>query len=255
MTARCVFRQELDGRQLEVWDEGRKRSLWFDDQVLQTEIDRRDPKRLPNPANRAMLAHLLFGPVPRRVLLGGCGGGGIARWFHARAPEIRGEAAEISATVAGVARDWFDFPGTTSRWRLRQTDVRDLLHQTDQTYDFVLFDLEENQQTPDWLTTPEFLDACRRRLRRSGVLTLNLIAEDATRFAGALATIRQRFDRRVLCLPVPGHHNIIVLGFMAPPALDDLDGRARQAEARWGIEFPRLLQRLRRANPPGSGVF
>lgn len=254
-TARRVFRQELDTGWIEVWDRGQRRSLWFDDAILQSEIDRRDAASLPNPANRAMLAHLLFGQRPRRVLLGGCGGGGIARWFHAQDPGIHGDAVEISPAVAQVARDWFDFPGPHSNWRLQLGDLRDLLSSAGTSYDFILCDLAERQQTPEWLTAPEFLAHCRRRLDRTGVLTLNCIADQRERFALALWQVRQAFSQRVLCLPVPSHDNVMLMAFAAPPDTADLTARAAQAQARWGLEFPRFLARLRRHNPPGSGVF
>ena len=176
MTAHCIYREENQDAHLEIWQEGERRSLWFDDVILQSEIHVHDPAVLPNPVNRTMLAHLMFDLPLRRVLLAGCGGGAIARWLHARAPEVHGQAVELSETVARLAREYFDFPPhQQSRWRLTIGDIREFLGRGRERYDFILVDLEENQTTPAWVTDQEFLGRCRDRLPPTGTLTLNLI--------------------------------------------------------------------------------
>ena len=67
-----------------------------------------DPAVLPNPVNRAMLAHLMLDLPLQTVLLAGCGGGAVARWLNARAPEVVGDAVELSPTVARLAHEYFD---------------------------------------------------------------------------------------------------------------------------------------------------
>ena len=122
--ARCIYREEHGDIHVEVWDEAGRRSLWFDDVILQSEIDLHRPDSLPNPVNRAMLAHLMFDRPQQQVLLAGCGGGAIARWFNARSPSTRGIAVELSATVARLAHEYFDFPPTGSHWHLEIADIR-----------------------------------------------------------------------------------------------------------------------------------
>ena len=75
MAGHCIYREENDDTHLEIWEDDDRRSLWFDDVILQTEINIHDPAVLPNPVNRTMLAHLMFGLPLQRVLLAGCGGG------------------------------------------------------------------------------------------------------------------------------------------------------------------------------------
>lgn len=254
MAERLLHEQTADGW-LEVWQDGDRRSLWFDDQVLQSEIDLNDPTRLPNPANRAMLAHLMFGQSPRRVLLAGCGGGGIARWFAARSPDTRGVAVERCSRVAEIARSHFQFPAANRGWTLERADVRDYLAEPRAAFDFILVDIAERGYTPDWASEPEFLRYSRLALSPAGILTLNLLARDRDEFTARLYRIRQAFDRHTLCLGVPEHDNVLVLAFSTPPDLDDLDARLPERQRHWGLEFDRMLNRLRRQNPPGSGVF
>ncbi|MCB1725457.1 MAG: fused MFS/spermidine synthase [Chromatiaceae bacterium] len=255
MLARCIYREEHDDTHVEIWEEGDRRSLWFDDVILQTEIYLHDAAVLPNPVNRFMLAHLMFGLPLRRVLLAGCGGGAIARWFHARAPEIRGEAVELSPVVARLAREYFDFPDpSTSGWSLRVEDVREYVVHSEFRYDFVLLDLEEAQSTPDWLTGNEFLDRCRRRLSPQGVLTLNLIVNETTDTGVALQQVREVFGPDILLLTEPDHDNLLVMVFRGMPPESPDDAQLARRGQRWGMDFRRMAARITRlsGDPPGD---
>ena len=249
MAARCIYREENTEARLEIWEEDDRRSLWFDDVILQSEIHTQDPAVLPNPVNRAMLAHLMSDPPLNSVLLAGCGGGAIARWLNARAPEVKGDAVELSPTVARLAREYFDFPKPQSNWRLLVGDIREHLVNCDRHYDFILVDLEENQLTPTWISDESFLRNCYDRLTESGTLTLNLIAEDNTASSAALLRIRQVFSAGIALLSDPGHDNLLVLA--ARRGIPDMAGTAQldSVGRRWGIDFATLAGRMTRLDP------
>jgi len=245
--SRCIYREEHDNTHLEIWEEDDRRSLWFDDVILQSEIHMHDPAVLPNPVNRAMLAHLMFDLPLRSVLLAGCGGGAIARWIHARAPETRGVAVELSATVARLAREYFDFPpAEQSHWQLQVEDIREHLAHGHSEADFILVDLEENQQTPAWLTENAFLTSCREHLSPDGVLTLNLIVDNAAAAGGALLRIRKVFGPDILLLDEPAHDNLLVMAFRgSTPPIPGSDQLIRLGR-HWGIDFSALADRTTR---------
>lgn len=248
--ARCIYREEHEDTHLEIWDDGDRRSLWFDDVILQSEIHLQDPAVLPNPVNRAMLAHLMFETPLRSVLLAGCGGGAIARWLNARAPAVDGVAVELSHTVARLAREYFDFPlPRESRWRMIIDDVRNHVAGTGDgppDYDFILVDLEEHQSTPNWLTGEPFLSDCRDRLTPNGVLTLNLIVDDSLVAGEALRRVRRVFGPELLILQPPAHDNLLVMAFRAgAPALPDGD-TLKQLGRHWGLDFVTLASRITR---------
>jgi len=247
MRTRTLHREDSPHGPLLVEQTGTLRELHFGNGITQSQIDLETPDRLPLAANRAMLAHLLFGQRPRAVLLAGCGGGAIARWLHARAPQVRGCAVELSPTVARLAREYFDFPRPDrSNWRLLVQDVREHLLRSRRYYDFILVDLEENQATPAWLTESAFLQACRNRLSRSGGLTINLIVDDARRTGAALHRIREVFGPDILLLTEPEHDNLLVLAFRdGMPELPPRDALARLG-MRWGIDFVSLAGRITR---------
>lgn len=252
MRSRVLHRENGPHGPLVVEQTGTVRELHFANDITQSQIDLADPGHLPLAANRAMLAHLAFGQRPRSVLLAGCGGGAIARWFAARSPATRGTAVELDPRVASLARRYFEFPDS---WELQVGDVRDHLAGCSGAYDFILVDIEVDGRTPPWLTDPEFLCNARRALTTAGVLTLNLVAERGADLLLKLAAIRRAFDRRTLCLSIPEHDNLLVLALRRRP---DLHGLARQVHtraARWGLELDTLLERLIKENPRGSGVF
>lgn len=252
MPGRVLHRAQGRHGPLVVEQTGTLRELHFANGITQTLIDLQDPGRLPLAANRAMLAHLVFGQHPRTVLLAGCGGGAIARWFAARAPATRGTAVELDPQVAALAHDYFEFPDS---WQLQVGDVRDHLAAGGHAYDFILVDIEVDGRTPDWVGDGGFLRSCRDALTPAGVATFNLVAERHDTLLAKLQVIRQVFDRRTLCLSIPRHDNLLVLAFRRRPALADLERHTPARAARWGLELERLLARLRRENPTGSGVF
>jgi spermidine synthase len=249
---RVLHREQGAHGPLVVQQSGTLRELHFDNGITQSLIDLEAPDRLPLAANRAMLAHLAFGQRPRTVLLAGCGGGAIARWFAVRSPRTRGTAVEIDPQVASLARRYFGFPAD---WRLQVGDVRDHLATATSRYDFILLDIEEDGHTPAWLADDGFLADCQRALTPAGVATFNLVAEDRDGLLTKLAAIRAAFARRTLTLSIPDHDNVLLLAFRRRPVLHRLGPRVTARTARWGLELPTLLARLRRENPPGSGIF
>lgn len=214
-----------------------------------------------------MLAHLLFVEPPARVLLAGCGGGALARWFNARLPQTHGVAVEHSTKVIELALEVFDFPGTDTGWQIKHADVRDFLANQNEQFDFILFDLDEQGNTPGWLQEPAFLSRCQQCLTPSGVLTINVLAHDAQALVKTLWPLRQVFPDLTCCLSNQQNSNIMILAFNSRPDthsgsgsdpqsdIGQLERQAEQARQRYDIEFDVFYQQLLKDNPPGSGIF
>jgi len=254
LNEKLIYQQATQDGQIQVWQDDDKRSLWFDRVILQSEIFLSDPAVLPNEANRAMLAHLMFGQRPQNILLAGCGGGAIARWFNARSPQTQGDAVELSADVAEVAKEWFDFPNKQSHWQLHVADIRDFINESQKIYDFILVDLEEDQYSPRWLSDKRFLKACKNRLSEHGVLTLNIIPKNAQHYTEALWNIRQVFEHRTLSLPVSGHDNQLILAFKQAPDTSQIKTTSEAAAKHWGLKLAPYWRSIQQHNPPGSGI-
>jgi spermidine synthase len=250
-----IYSAEEGPLQIAVREAEGLRWLDFGDGGVQSAIDPGDAGRLVLPLNQAMLAGLMLVPTPQRVLLLGTGGGAIARFFAQREPACHGDAIEHSAAVAEIARQFFDFPTENTGWSLHLGEAREFIAETSQRYDLLIVDIAENQHTPQWLSDADFLGHCRERLTATGVLVLNLIPLDAEDFARSLAPVRLAFPGTTACLSVPGQHNILLLAFREPVTDTHPEARLSALSQHWGLPFAEFLQRMRRENPPGSGVF
>lgn len=254
-----LFQQLVDGILATVEQAGDTRTLLFDSGLIQSRIDVHHADKLPLPGNRLMLSHLMFGKIPDNILLAGCGGGSIARWFNAVSPSCHGTAIETSAEIIALARKYFDFPGADTNWNIRQDDIRQFitskLRAHDETYDFILFDIEEHGATPAWLIQPQFLENCKKLLSACGVITFNIVTRTAEDFARALLPVRQVFPGKTYCLNSQDSQNIMITAFASRPDSRQLEQAAQQAKQRFHIEYDLIYQQLLRDNPSGSGIF
>ncbi len=253
--ATILHQQKIaNGSIIRIWQQGDLRYLDFDDGLLQSAIDLQRPDYLPSPLNRAMLAGVIFSPSINKVLLAGTGGGATARFLAQQLPRIQGKAVEVSAEVADIARQYFDFPAS---WPIHIESIQRYLAKPQTHFDLILLDIAVTQKTPDWLLNAEFLQQCRHCLSATGHLALNLLVDDAEGFLEALRIIRQVFDRRTICLSLENHRNIVVFAFNAMPAfLPPLNPERLQVlEQDWSIEFITFYQRMQKENPAGSGIF
>jgi len=247
-----LFQKHTPDGLVEVLDTPPLRSLYLDG-IEQTRIDLDHPELLSSVVHRSLLACLLFIETPKTVLLGGLGGGALARFLHHRQPEMQGDAVEINETIAMLARDYFDFPG--QHWQLTVADIR---HWHKRAYDLMIIDIAEGEQTPDWLSSEQMLSQLQGKLSAQGVLAFDLLVDDAAVFTRALANLRKVFRRQTLCLAVPGHKNIIIFAFNQRPencSIQALNLRAESLTALWGLEFAAFIQQLQKDNPENNGIF
>jgi len=247
-----LFQKHTADGLIEILDTPPLRCLHLDG-IEQTRIDPDHPELLSSVVHRSLLACLLFIETPQTVLLGGLGGGALARYLHHRQPDIRGDAVEINETIAMLARDYFEFP--EQHWQLAVADIRQW-HK--RAYDLMIIDIAEGELTPEWLSSEQMLSQLQGKLSARGILAFDLLVDDAISFTRALANIRKIFRRQTLCLAVPEHKNIIVFAFNQLPencSIQELNLRAESLVALWGLEFAVFIKQLQKDNPENNGVF
>ena len=249
---KLLFQEQTHVGLIEIWQHGHHRWLNID-AVEQTRIDSEKPNQLVSSLHHYFLTVLLFIDTPKTVLLGGLGGGAIARYLYNKNPEIEGSAIEVDKTIASLAKDYFYFP--KNQWNII---VDDLQNVDEGSYDFIVIDIADDDLTPVWLTTEKMLIQLKQQLTESGVLAINLLVTDAQALSQALEVSRNIFDRRTLCVSVPDHRNIILFAFNQSPqynSIDELEKRSQQLANVWGLDFTVLLEQLQKDNPIGSGVL
>lgn len=247
-----LSKRQASGDLIEVVDSNNLRYLYIN-QIEQSSVDIHHPEQLTSPLHQYFLASLLFTPLPKTVLLGGLGGGAIARYLHHINPEIKGCAVEINKDIASIARDYFFFP--ERNWKLVIDDIQ---RYNKGCYDLMVLDIAENALTPNWLSSEKLLAQLQSQLSRNGVLAINLLLKDAASFKQILMMIRGVFLRRTLCVSVPGYKNIIVFAFNQQPQYNEsfeLESRVDTLTKLCGFNFSGIVEQINKDNPKGSGVI
>lgn len=226
------------------------RSLHIGSDTIQSAMRIARPNDLELAYTRSMMAFLLFQDRPGRVLMVGLGGGSLAKFVYHRMPDTVSEVLEIRPEVVAVAHRLFGVPASDERFILRVCDGADFVTRDGTAYDVIVVDGYDGDAQVEELSTQAFYSDCRRRLVAQGVLVVNLWGSDR-RFDDYLQRIEAAFPAGTLCLPAEKPGNVIVFAFReAPgdPRWTELEGRARELEARYGLEFGKFVCGLRKMN-------
>lgn len=238
---------------IEVVEDGTYRSLHFGTDAKQSSMLLRDPVQLTLSYTRAMCATLLFCSPPRRILLLGLGGGSLAKFFLCHYPGSHIDAVEFRPQVHRVAQRFFALPDDP-RLQLHYQDAGEFVRGAAKghgDYDLILIDTFLDYGIAYSVCQRDFFNDCRGRLKRDGVLGINLWADDRLHAGDFLEDISESFNKQLLSLPVEGKANIIAIASRLgeiKKRLHRVDERARELEQQTGLEFPRLLNALRKAN-------
>ena len=236
---------------VEISEQDGVRYLHLGSSTIQSGMRLSDPDDLALSYTRSMMAFLLFVPEPQRVLSVGLGGGSINKWMYRKFPAATQVVLELNPRVIAAARRYFHLPPDDERLEVIQGYGAQWVAEHPDSADVVLVDGYDGQSQVEELTTPEFYVAAARALRRDGVLVVNLWGSDR-KFDDNLQRIESAFEGQVTCVPAQQKGNIIVLAFKRRPAQsrwDELRDRARELEARYGLEFLRFVEVMKRLNP------
>ena len=257
--ADTLLRRVGDGpHAIEVHDDGDTRWLKFGVGAIQSRVRLDAPLALPLPYTLGMVAPLLFKREFDQILMFGLGGGALLRFYHRYFGHANFEVVDNNSLVAKVARAYFDAPTDDARVSLTIGDARDQFIASEQQYDLIMVDLFNAHGLPDWLRGPEFHRDCRERLRTGGLSVTNLWVNDRDEMLKITQGLKQAYDDNVLLLTPPGSQNLIVLAFndaSGPFDLPALYARARELREATALEFPRLVDALRRTNRTESNCL
>ena len=139
-----------------------------------------DPLFLLGLYTRVMMLSLAWCPNPRRVYMVGFGGGRIPMVLHHYLPDVVVESTEMETTVVQLAQRYFGIE-LGERMRVAVEEGREYLtrRSADHLYDMIMIDcFGGSGQHPFHLSTVEFYQLCKQRLRPGGVVTTNLSVAD-----------------------------------------------------------------------------
>ena len=151
-----------------------------------------------------------LGRPPERLAILGNGAGTTVRAYGRYFPATRIDAVEIDGELFDIGRRYFglrDRPGL----RMFAEDARPFLRRTDRRYDAIFVDAYRQPYIPFYLTTREFFELARDRLRPGGVVVVNVgHPEGSDRLEKVLTTtIREAFPN-VLRDPIEPTNTLLV---------------------------------------------
>jgi spermidine synthase len=121
--------------------------------------------------------HLVLGFLaaeryPRRVAILGNAAGTTSRAFEEFFPRTRVDGVEIDPELSEIGRRFFDM--NNPRLHLYHEDARPYMRGSDALYDQISLDTYRQPYIPFYLTTREFFETVRERLRAAGALIVNV---------------------------------------------------------------------------------
>lgn len=246
-----IHKQVAADLTVEVSEKNGVRCLHLGSSTVQSAMRLSRPNELELSYTRCMMAFLLFRPLPRQVAMIGLGGGSLAKFVYHHMPQARILAVEVHPQVVAAARQYFFLPDDPERLDVVIADGAEHVRSLANFADVLLVDgYASDGQAPE-LATLAFYESCARVLKEDGVMVTNLFVSEP----GLDAHLRQLehvFAGRVLCLADEHRGNLIVMGFATrqdSPNWKALRERARDLEARYGLEFPRFVDELKGMNP------
>jgi spermidine synthase len=118
-----------------------------------------------------VLGFAAFDEPPRRVAILGNAAGTTSRAYEEFFPRTRIDGVEIDGELSEIGREYFDM--NNPRLHLYHEDARPFLRRIDAEYDQISVDAYRQPYIPFYLTTEEFFETVRDRLRPGGVLVVN----------------------------------------------------------------------------------
>lgn len=248
---RIIHRDKRGGNEVIVADDGNRRSLYLNDDTLQSSMYLDKPATLVMEYSHAMMCALLFVSRPRRILLIGLGGASLVRFLFDLIPDTVIEVAEIDAGVIEAARKFFFLGEDNGRLLVYQQPGEEMVRQklaVGTAYDLVLVDAFDDHGAARALLERPFLDNCRRLLTADGVFAMNLWNRPQDRFPSIFATIAEVFRDNAFKLPLTeAYRNAIAFGFpsqIKARELHRLRPAAHKLGQRSGINLARYLRIL-----------
>jgi len=118
---------------------------------------------------------------PNDVLFVGLGAGAMPKYFTGRYPDAVIDIAEIDPDMVAVAQKYFYFK-ENERMKVHVEDGRLFVKRTKKSYDWIILDAYQNESIPFHLTTLEFLNEVKSRLKENGVVAANIISPYRNKF-------------------------------------------------------------------------
>lgn len=213
-----------------VYENQQYRWLSFDDNFIQTVIDKKNPSN-PQLSYIASMCCLLKNTRESILILGACGGGAI-HYISKHFPNLAVTAIEINSYIIEFSKRFFFLTHPVI-----QADAFDYL-KTAPVSDYLLIDLFVHNCLPNTLAEPTFYHLCKQKVNHS--ISINLLCHDYMKALEIIRIIRDVFDNRTLCLTINKRKNLVVHAFKGEAFLKEIQLLHQQGLIQrplWNREF------------------
>jgi spermidine synthase len=155
---------------------------------------------------------------------------------------------EYDERVIATARALFHVPADDARLTIEHGDGVHAL--APECCDLLVVDGFEDETTPAAMVSQAFFDAAWCALEEPGAFVMNVMDDDKE-FDRHLQRLEHAFGGAVLAFKALRDPNIVVVGLKGAPAALEwtvLRARADALEKKYGLPFPRYVERLRSMN-------
>ena len=201
---------------------------------IESVLDLKDPDALAVVYTRYMTAAMMYPPQGvKNIALVGLGGGRTISYLVKSMPDVSAEVAELDGEVIRLARTYFRIE-EGQRLKVHERDGRVFLAQTKSDFDVILVDAYRGPFVPFHLTTVEFYQAAKKRLRPGGVLAQN-VEPTTLFFDSAYATMKAVFAN-VDAYQADG--NVVLVGYDGPALTkEQMTERAKALQAKYKFRY------------------
>ncbi len=226
--------------------------------AVQSAIVKSAPQKLVLQNLQYLMGILLFIDTPKKFLLLGVGAGSLVHFLRHHFPHSHITGIELDENLLQVAQQSMLLPAADDRLDYVVADARNWVETCEQSFDLVVLDIFDGNQTPGWVFSREFTTQLQRCLTPKGALAYNLLINSERGFEQFYSLLRQVFRQQTLCLETEQYANILLYArnFNAPPkTMGALLEAAQAAEQRFDLPFHQILSVIFNINPQGSGMI
>jgi spermidine synthase len=245
---------------IDIREEAGVRTLHFGSEWIQGAMRIARPWNLELEYTREMMAGLLLRDDthwPRKVLLIGLGAASLTKFLYRNFPLAHLTVVEIEPGVVAAARQFFKLPEDRRRLNIVIGDGVEYVLNSGKKFDLILVDGYDENASSGALDTLPFYQACRARLSKAGIMSVNLLTSNR-RFNGSITRIAEAFDDRVLAFPSCESGNAIALAAEGDPveiSFFDLREKALALNQETGLNLMPGIARLERAQSCIGGIL
>jgi len=258
---RVVFETTSPYHHIRVIDQQGLRTLSFDGS-METRMSLKDPLTGHFEYIEYFHTPWLWNSNLTNVLMIGLGGASVQRAYEHYYPQVSVETAEIDATVARIAKEYFGLK-ESPRQRIHVADGRVHLRRTETKYDAIILDAYVKNRygsfIPYHLVTAEFFKLAKEHLTTNGVVAYNVIGSLQGWRADILGSVYQTMKSvfpNVYLFPARETLNIVLVGTKSAQQADanTIQQRANALIQNRQVTLPTFRSRVLafRADPPAN---